>query len=97
MVWIHSWSSYPVSDSPALFSCSVSHAVKGSGHTDTPFDTALLVLATYKELLLRIGLRRLVLLNLCCSGFGVFYSSLICISSPLCLLRSRIPTTLKLV
>ncbi len=45
--------------------------------------SALLVLATYKELLPRIGLRRLVLLNLCCSGFGVFYSITVCMQPSL--------------
>lgn len=39
---------------------------------------ALLVLATYKELLPRMGLRRLVLLNLYCGALGVSYSSFVC-------------------
>lgn len=39
---------------------------------------ALLVLATYKELLPRVGLRRLVLLNLFCSGLEVLYSIVVC-------------------
>ena len=43
-----------------------------------PLTVALLVLATYKELLPRFGLRRLVLLNLLCSGLEVFYSIFVC-------------------
>ena len=39
---------------------------------------ALLVLATYKELLSFVGLRRLVIINLCCSALGVFCSILSC-------------------
>lgn len=39
---------------------------------------ALLVLATYKELLPRTGLRRLACLNLICSAFGVLYSVTVC-------------------
>ena len=39
---------------------------------------ALLVLATYKELLPRVGLRRLVFLGLLCSGLEVLYSILVC-------------------
>ena len=39
---------------------------------------ALLVLATYKELLPYMGLRRIVITNLCFSALGVFCSILSC-------------------
>lgn len=39
---------------------------------------ALLVLATYKELLPFVGLRRLVMINLCCSALAVLYSIISC-------------------
>ena len=39
---------------------------------------ALLILATYKELLSFVGLRRLAIVNLCCSALGVFWSILSC-------------------
>ena len=39
---------------------------------------ALLVLATYKELLPRLGLRRLVILSLICNGLEVLYCILVC-------------------
>ena len=39
---------------------------------------ALLVLATYKELLPFVGLRRLVIMNLCCSALAVLHSILSC-------------------
>lgn len=35
---------------------------------------ALLVLAPYKELLPFVGLRRLVVINICCSALAVLYS-----------------------
>lgn len=50
---------------------------------------ALLVLATYKELLTRVGLQRLVLLNLLCGSLEVLYSILVCMcqASPLSEIR----------
>lgn len=39
---------------------------------------ALLVLATYKELLPFVGLRRLVAINLCCSALAVLFSIVSC-------------------
>ena len=39
---------------------------------------ALLVLATYKELLPFLGLRRLVIMNLSCSALAVSYSIFVC-------------------
>ena len=49
-----------------------------AGADPLPLTVALLVLATYRELLPRVGLRRLVLLNLLCSGLEVLYSIFVC-------------------
>lgn len=49
---------------------------------------ALLLLGTYKELLPRFGLRRLLLLNLSCSGLEVLYFSSVCMFPSLVCLRN---------
>lgn len=54
--------------------------------------TALLVLGIYKELLKQFGLRRLLILNLCCTSLAVLYSITSCKSMPLNLCCSQLQT-----
>lgn len=49
---------------------------------------ALILLGTYKELLPRFGLRRLILLNLSCSGLEVLYFISVCMFPFLVFLRN---------
>ncbi|KAL2049951.1 hypothetical protein ABVK25_009818 [Lepraria finkii] len=42
------------------------------------FLPALLVLATFKELLVVVGLRHLIMLSMTCSGLGVLFSTVVC-------------------
>ena len=46
--------------------------------TNTTSLIALLVLGMYRELMERIGLRRVVILNLCCAAMAVLYSVVSC-------------------